>query len=144
MEATPFCCHATVAALSDKLWTVWERTSQCCAKTSNCAMVAANYKSLLVMVLVGFEVETSFEAIDVGNLARQSNGTTSPFGRGTKCTPPEPFFEASHAPLVDGSASGISLSIAVGWAPTSSTSQWKSCRKAWVWEVRRTRAPSLV
>jgi hypothetical protein len=66
-EVDPFFCQATVAALSDRLWTVCDLTSKAWAKTSNCAMVTASSRSLLVMVPRGLAVETSLAAIEAGH-----------------------------------------------------------------------------
>jgi hypothetical protein len=117
--------------------------STACARTSNWAMVAASSNSLFVTSPVGLDEETRRAGTDAGHFCRQSMGRVRPSGRGTKWTPPKPRPEASHAPFVAGMASGTISAISVGREPTSSTSQRKSCRNAWVWVVSRTRLPSL-
>ena len=70
-------------------------------------------KSLLLIVPLGFECETSFAVTVAGKWCRQRYGITLLFASGAKKTPPILAPAASHVPRTVGS-SGTSSAIRVG------------------------------
>ena len=134
----PFRCQYTLAVLSDPVHMVRSRTSANWAITSWWATLPQSSKSLLVIVPVGLEKDTSKSCMRFENGWRHKYGWTVPSSEGIKKTPPIPVPAASQAPITAGVVGMIS-EILVGREERSRASQRKSSRKPWAALVSRNR-----
>jgi hypothetical protein len=122
--------HQTGATLSDELWIVSSRTSQCCASTSWWAILVANSNSILLMF--PFSNDTSYLWMSRGNGERHRCGCTVSSSQDTNCTPSILSTTAYCAPRVSGCSHRIISEILVGRRVPRLPPYWSNWCTGWV------------